>query len=67
MGFIMNETCDIIRFLLSDLEHFDDNLPLDIEHFNKELQIELLEMGIKYLKDENRRNVCKEMLKYVCW
>ena len=62
----MSETCDIVRFLLSDIDNFDKNLPLDIEHFNKETQIELLEMGIKYLKDENRRNVCKEMLKYVC-
>ena len=62
----MSETCDIIRYLLSDLDHFDERLPLDIEHFDKELQIELLEMGIKYLKDENRRNVCKEMLKHVC-
>ena len=62
----MNDTCDIIRYLLSDPDHFDERLPLDIEHFNKELQIELLEMGIKYLKDENRRNVCKEMMKYVC-
>lgn len=62
----MNETCDIIRFLLSDLEHFDENLPLDIEHFNKDLQIELLQMGVKYLKDERRKEVCEEMLKNVC-
>lgn len=59
----MSETCDIVRFLLSDIDNFDKNLPLDIEHFNKETQIELLEMGIKYLKDEDRKNLCKENLK----
>lgn len=62
----MSETCDIIKFLLSDLENFDENLPLDIEHFNKDLQIELLQMGVKYLKDKSRKEVCMEMLKNVC-
>jgi len=66
MGFIMSETCDIIRYLLSDIDHFDERLPLDLEAFDDDLKIEILEMAIKYLKSDKRRKICKEVLNNVC-
>lgn len=52
-------SCEIIKYILSNLDKIDDIVPYDLSGYNIDTVREICLIMAKYSKDENRRKICE--------